>query len=121
MEYEVLNYTSALGSSETLLYDAWSGNQAPNSYTSWNFSLLYAGYVWVNISAANRTNTYIEVSYTADVFPHGSYAFTQTVLVDDYGGWAVFPVLPCTNLQIRVGNKNQVDGTSMSVRANYYY
>jgi hypothetical protein len=122
-EYDVLNHTSPLEDYQRLLYDDWS-DQTPNGYTSWNFSLLYPGYVWVNIPHANRTNIYIEVSYTADIYPHDPhriFTFNQRVDFTDWYGWAVFPVLPCTDFQIRLGNTNQVGGTSMSVRANYYF
>jgi cell division protein FtsL len=79
------------------------------------FSTSYAGYVSVDVLSSNTTNTYVEVIWSA----YGvSYDNTITV---GTSGTAVFPVLPCSSIEIRVGNTNLSNGANETVTITYYY
>jgi hypothetical protein len=104
-------------------------SQSASSYTVWvgptlwfspailvpAFSTSYAGYVSVDVLSSNTTNTYVEVIWSA----YGvSYDNTITV---GTSGTAVFPVLPCSNIEIRIGNTNLINGATETVTITYYY
>jgi outer membrane murein-binding lipoprotein Lpp len=86
-----------------------------SSYTSWTCSASYAGYVSVWVQTSTTTNTYVRVIYTA----YG-VNYDQQIGVGT-GGTAVFPLLPCSSIEIRVGNTNLINGATETVTITYYY
>jgi len=97
----------------------WASNDAVNqpagSYVHWTRSASYAGYVSVIVQTSTTTNTYVRVIYSS----HGVNYDNQIVV--GTGGTAVFPILPASSIEIRVGNSNWFDGASETVSITYYY
>jgi hypothetical protein len=97
----------------------WVNNQTITQpsyhYTSWTKSASYAGYVSVNVQSSTTSNTYVEVIWSAY---SGGYDNRTTV---GASGTAVFPVLPSSTIEIRVGNTNLLNGATETVTVTYYY
>ena len=102
-----MNASETLVSQQTLIQDA-------NSTTAVFSSLIYyPGYIGIQATASANT-TFVEVDYNYG----GSYfAYNKTIGVS---GTAMFPVLP-GELQIIVGNINQIDQNNATVTASYFY
>ncbi len=92
-------------------------SQPAGSYTYWTpaFSASYAGYVSVWVQTSTTTNTYVRVIYTA----YGIH-YDQQIGVGT-GGTAVFPLLPCSSIDIRVGNTNLINGATETITITYHY
>jgi uncharacterized coiled-coil protein SlyX len=84
-------------------------------YTYWTFSASYAGYVTVDIHDDNTTTTYVRAIYSA----YGVKYDDQIHVVA--GGKAVFPILPSSGIEIRIGNTNLLIGATETVTITYYY
>jgi len=90
-------------------------SQPASSYTYWTVSANYAGYVSVQVHTSTTDNTYVRVIYSS----HGvNYDHQITVGVS---GTAVFPLLPSSSIEIRVGNSNWFSGATETVTITYYY
>jgi len=99
----------------TIWVNSQTISQPASSYTYWTASASYAGYISVYVQSSTTTNTYVEVVWSA----YGvSYDNTITIGVS---GTAVFPVLPASNIQIRVGNTNLINGATETVTVTYHY
>lgn len=90
-------------------------NQQAGSYNSWTFSAKYAGYVIVWVQSSTTTNAYARVIY------HFLGVTFDTQKTAPVGVKDVFPVLPDSNIEVRVGNSNLVNGATMTVTITYYY
>ena len=90
-------------------------NQPHNSYTFWTFSASYAGYVSVNVQTSTTDKTYVQVIYSS----HG-VSYNNQIGVGT-GGKVVFPILPSSSIEIRVGNTNWISGATETVTITYYY
>ena len=90
-------------------------SQPASSYTYWTTSASYAGYVSVWVHTSTTTNTYVRVIYSS----HG-VNYDHQIGVGT-GGTAVFPILPASGIQIRVGNSNLFTGATETVTITYYY
>lgn len=90
--------------------------QPANFYTDWSpgFSASYCGYVSAQVTS-NTSSTYVRVIYTS----HGVIYDNQISAGSD--GTVAFPVLPCNNIEVRVGNTNLLDGASITVTVTYHY
>jgi hypothetical protein len=91
-----------------------AGNSS-NTYTSWSYSVSYAGYVVVDILSSSNSNTYVELKYSWNEVNYNS-----TVNVGS-GGSAWFPVLPANNIGVRVINNNFFASASETVTITYWY
>ena len=91
-----------------------AGNSS-NTYTSWSYSVSYAGYVVVDILSSSNSNTYVELKYSRNEVNYNS-----TVNVGS-GGSAWFPVLPANNIGVRVINNNFFASASETVTITYWY
>jgi predicted PurR-regulated permease PerM len=117
-----LTITLNLGKSTVWLNDKTVGQPA-SSYTSWTFSaseLSYAGYASVNVQTSTTGNTYAEVIYSSHGVNYDNQISVGT------GATAVFPVLPASSIEIRVGNTNGVypwasTPATETVTVTYYY
>jgi hypothetical protein len=49
-----------------------------------------------------------------------SVSFNQTIPINGNGS-ASFPVLPSSNVEVRVGNTNPVDNATQTITMDYYY
>ena len=92
-------------------------NQPSGSYTNWSpaFSTSYAGYISVQVHTSTTSNTYVRVIYTS----HGVYYDNQIGV--GTGGTAVFPILPSSSIDVRIGNSNWLNGATETVTITYYY
>jgi len=99
----------------TTWVDDQTVSQPANSYTSWTFSASYAGYVSVWVQTSSATDTRVRVIYSS----HG-VDYDGEIGVGS-SGTAVFPLLPSSNIEIRVGNHNLVSGATETVTITYYY
>ena len=84
-------------------------------YQYWTFSAIYAGYVSVDINEDNTTTTYVRAIYSA----YGVKYDNQMDVVA--GGTAVFPILPSSGIEIRIGNTNPLIGANETVTITYHY
>jgi len=90
-------------------------SQPASSYTYWTVSASYAGYVSVWVHSSTTDNTYVRVIYSS----HGVNYDNQITV--GTSGTAVFPLLPSSNIEIRVGNSNWFNGATETVTITYYY
>lgn len=91
-----------------------AGNSS-NTYTSWSYSVSYAGYVIVDVLSSSNPTTYVELRYSWN-----GVDYDNTVNVGS-GGSAWFPVLPANNIVVRVINNNFFSGASETVTITYWY
>ena len=96
----------------------WLANQTVSqpqgSYSSWNFTAAYAGFVWFKVESSSTTATYIEVKYNSFGVIYDTKYYVGTT------GYAPFPILP-GNVELRVGNTNLVNGATETLTAIYCY
>jgi len=100
--------------------DTWVNSETISQPSSsyWSFStnaVIYAGYVSVWVQTSTTTNTYVRVIYTA----YGVNYDNQIVV--GTSGTAVFPLLPSSSIEIRVGNSNWINGATETVTITYHY
>jgi hypothetical protein len=100
----------------------WAYNQTvsipPNGYISWNFSANYAGFISVSVLPVSGwswvTYTYVRVTYTNyHAINYDNQLSSLTV--------AHFPILPSSNIQIRLVNTNSQNETTERATITYYY
>jgi hypothetical protein len=113
-QYTDLNDTVNLAKS-IVWVDDQTVSQPANSYTYWTCSASYAGYVSVWVQTSTTTNTRVRVIYSS----HG-VDYDGEIGVGS-SGTAVFPLLPSSNIEIRVGNHNLVSGATETVTITYHY
>lgn len=95
--------------------------QTANNYSNFSFLAEYAGYVYVQIDNSTTTNNYVEVIYMShNLSSPYSVSFNQKLPINGNGS-ASFPVLPSSNVEVRIGNTNPVDGVTQTITINYYY
>lgn len=101
----------------TVWIDDQTISQPAGSYTYWTpaFSASYAGYISVWVQSSTTTNTYVRVIYSAYGVNYDNQIGVGT------GGTAVFPILPCSSVEIRVGNSNLLSGATETVTITYHY
>jgi uncharacterized protein YoxC len=101
----------------TVWVDDQTVSQPASSYTTWTpaFSASYAGYVSIWVQTSTTTNTYVRVIYSAYGVNYDHQIGVGT------GGTAVFPLLPCSTIEIRVGNSNLFSGATETVTVTYHY
>jgi hypothetical protein len=90
-------------------------SQPAGAYTVWTLSASYAGYVAVWVQSSTVSGTHIEVTYSA----YG-VSFDQTQVISA-GDTAAFPILPCSDITVGVGNGNIIGGATETVTITYYY
>jgi len=93
-------------------------SQTAGSYSSWTHSANYAGYVAVQVESSTTDKTYIRFLWNTP-----GIDYDKTILVGVSGSGA-FPVLPYSNLEVRVGNSNSLwfgVGATETVTITYYY
>jgi predicted PurR-regulated permease PerM len=113
-EYNDLNDIVNLAKSTTWI-DHHTISQPASSYTYWTFSANYAGYVSVQVHSSTTDNTYVRVIYSS----HGVNYDNQIIV--GASGTAVFPLLPSSSIEIRVGNSNWLNGATETVTIVYCY
>lgn len=89
--------------------------QANGTYSYLDFSASYAGYVLINVQASTSNTTFVGVSYDA----YG-VNFGQTIRVGRTGT-GVFPVLPCNDIKVLVGNTNLSGPATEKISVIYYF
>ena len=108
-----LTATVSLSNSMVWVNDESVNQPAGNS--SWSFSASYAGYVVVDVLSSSNLTTYVELKYSWN-----GVNYDSTVNVGS-GGSAWFPVLPASNIGVRVINNNFFAGASETVTITYWY
>jgi len=103
----LLNYYQTFVDRETVYH-------AVGYYYHWTYEIYYAGYVVVTVHTSTEADTCVQVVYSA----YG-VEFDQTINVGG-GGTATFPLLPCDNVDIRVGNIFD-DAATYTVSIVVYY
>ncbi|MGQ9642140.1 MAG: hypothetical protein ACUVUF_08530 [Candidatus Bathycorpusculaceae bacterium] len=109
-----LNSIIDLEKSTVWVYDQ-TISQPVSSYTYWTFSASYAGYIVVTVHTSTTDKTYVRViwsSYGVD--------YDESITVGA-SGTAVFPVLPASSIEVRVGNRNLLSGATEIVSITYHY
>lgn len=120
LQNQVNDLTSNLNlAKSTVLVDSQTVSQPAGglgiAYTSWPLSADFAGYVSINVLSSTTTSTYARVVYSAYGVNYDNHINVGT------SGTAVFPILPCSNIQVEVGNGNLVNGATETVTITYYY
>ena len=104
-----------------------SVSQSANSYSSLTFNATYAGYVSIYVESGEiwvftdvpiliEVYAYVRVIYSAYGVHYDNQVNVGTA------GTAVFPVLPCSNIEIRIGNINtNLYGLDASERVTIVY
>ncbi|MGD0029598.1 MAG: hypothetical protein ABSC91_11730 [Candidatus Bathyarchaeia archaeon] len=107
----------------TLVADGTEIYQLANSSSSWNFSATYAGYVVVRV--VSDTTVYAQATYTSYV---GSivepFHYDQRIDLSPTGFGrfeGLFPILPSTSAQVRVGNTNLSGEVRESIFITYIF
>jgi predicted membrane-bound spermidine synthase len=90
-------------------------SQGAGSFSTWSSSETYAGYVVVSVLSSTVSGTHVQVTYSA----YG-VNFDQTQVVSA-GSTAVFPILPCSDVTVGVGNGNILSSATETVTITYYY
>jgi len=99
----------------TVLVDRQTINQPAGYWNTWTFSLNYPGYLIVRVESSTTDKTYVRVIYNA-------YGVNYDTSINvGFGGTAVFPILPSTNVIVGVGNSNIINGASEVVTIEYHY
>jgi len=98
-----------------VIIDHQTISQPGSTYTSWIFSAPYAGYLEIEIATSTADNIVVGVIYN-------SYGvnFDQEIIVGT-SGTAVFPILPSTDILVRVGNANLFVDATEKVTVTYHY
>lgn len=111
-----LTNTLNLGKSTVWVNDQ-TVNQPSGSYTDWTpfFSASYCGYAKVQVFTSTTTNTYVRVIYASN-----GVNYDNQISVGS-SGTAVFPILPSSSIDIRIGNSNLFNGATETVTITYYY
>ncbi len=87
----------------------------PNSsLTVFDGTVPYAGYITVQVQADSNT-TYLQVAYS-----HFPVLYDETIVVGA-SGTGHFPVLPTSQIEIKLGNTETSDSVNATVTATYYY
>lgn len=89
-------------------------SQPAGTYNFWAHFTTYAGYVTVNVESSTTDKTYIEVLWNSN----GISYYNKTSV--GAGGTGVFPVLS-SNVEVRVGNANLVNGATETVTITYHF
>lgn len=107
----------SLSNSTTWVYDQ-TVSQGAGSYSTWTFSASYSGYVSVYVEISNVSETNVEVIY----FAYG-VSFHQTQVLSESNDVAFFPILPCSDITVGVGNANTAvqEGATETVMITYTY
>jgi hypothetical protein len=125
---QMFDLTNIVGLHKSMV---WMDNEPytflPNSETSWQYAIDYAGYVTVQVTTSINT-TYVEVSYTFMVSntPYGVY-YNKRVYFDPANEEAVFPVLPpkdhgiAGRILIAIGNSDPLNNVTGNITMMYYY
>jgi len=91
-----------------------AGNTS-NPYTSWSYSVSYAGYVVVDILSSSTSNISVELEYSWNGVNYDNITNVGSA------GSALFPVLPANNIAVRVINNDFSAGASETVTITYWY
>ena len=111
-QVDALNRTAEIGHFTTWKDAVIAQNRS--SYTSWNFSADYAGYVYVYVYISTPT-TWVRVLWTSR-----GVNYDNQITVGDPQGAAAFPVLPSPNIEVRIGNLDVFNSTE-HVTVTYVY
>ena len=117
LQSQVNELNSIVNLSKTDLWQ-WGANvsQPPASNSSWNFSAGYAGYLIVQVNPSqNSTNDiYVRVAWS---YKDGVVDYDNTT----NGGLVTFPILPCPNVAITLGNSDTLKGLTGTIYMIYTY
>jgi hypothetical protein len=83
-------------------------SQPAGSYTNGTpaFSASYVGYVTVQVFTSTTDKTYARVIYSSHGVNYDNQIGVGT------GGTTVFPVLPTSSIDIKIGNSNWLNGAN---------
>jgi hypothetical protein len=99
-------------------HSVWINNQTVSqpagSFTTWSEAADYSGYGSIAILSTTNT-TFANVTY----FSHGVNYNVQTIVGTN--GTAFFPILPSSNITIRVGNGLTSGTSTETVTITYFY
>jgi hypothetical protein len=116
LNFQVANLTGIINLSKSKVWvNHYTISHQAGYYTYWTFLAEYAGYVSVRIHSSNSTSTYVRAIYSA----YGVKYDSQNDVVA--GGEAVFPVLPSSGIEIRVGETDLFVGATENVTITYHY
>jgi uncharacterized protein YxeA len=117
--YAIYNYRVENQMMTQTLVNSESVSQGASAYSYWQFSVSHAGSITVLLQDFGPTRTdsaYVEVMYNSQGV---NYDSGQTWL--KIGQSASFPVLPTSDLEVRVGNGYLLNGAYETVTITYTY
>jgi hypothetical protein len=119
-----------LGENDVIVSEFQNPNMSPFRYTvpinstvTWGVIANYSGYIYARVDTPTTTNAFVLVTYTSsDGTSTHPVHYSQETKIDPNGGWASFPVLPSSNLEVTVGNMTEINGLTIEkVTIVYYY
>lgn len=118
-----LNDTLKLHKIDPWTHGWTSVNQLAGSYSSWNFSVPYAGGIVVLVLPPKINSTWIRVLWNCSLLVIGGIQYDYQTQGIDVNGEQIagFPVLPTSNVEIRVGNTVSAGNVVYDVLIAYYY
>ena len=115
-----LNDSLGLGKVSGWINESITVNQPAGSYSSWNFSAPYAGTIEVLVAPPTVNCTYIRVLWNYSQM-NIQYDY-QTIGRQQNGQqYAAFPVLPTSNVEIRIGNTVPGEIEYILISIAYWY
>ena len=103
-------------SKEQVYLDHSTINQQAGSYTGWTLNdVRYAGYITVIVYSSSSSNTYAEVLHNSG---GSSWDLKHTI---GTSGSAIFPILPASSVEVRLGNTNLVSPASHTISIIFNY
>jgi cell division protein FtsL len=122
LESQILNLTEIIELSKTESWiDEYFDNVTAGTYISWNRTIDYAGYIKFDKFGGGSTNG------TGEIYAQVIWASNNRVYFDEkkiLGKDSIFrfPVLPTSNLEVRVGFDDPENGTAnIIVAVSYVY
>jgi hypothetical protein len=109
-----LNDTIHMRKSATWVYGE-SVSQPAGSYSVLNFTAPYAGRIDVFVDYSTANSTYIRVIWSSSAMNYDKQVDNATRYVQS------FPVLSDSNVEVRIGNSNIIEGATETVTIFYHY
>jgi hypothetical protein len=116
LQNQVDNLTEIVNLAKFKVWGTTTRTIGSNSYLTTNAGgeTDYAGYLTVKIESSTVDTTYVRVIYSS----HGMN-YDEQITVST-GGTAVFPILPTQDVEVRIGNPNTFQATTVDTITYYY-
>lgn len=80
------------------------------------FPVQYAGFILVNLTSSTTDQNTVEVNYTSQWL-----YYDNSVQIVGYSGIAMFPLVPSSNIQVKIGTSVLSAGGTQTFTITYYF